>query len=75
MERRALTSAQASCAIMRSAEGRAWRQSMMTKPITILSVLIIATLTIGVALAGRLEQRAQQDRLSFGGEPTELSGH
>jgi hypothetical protein len=74
MERRALTSAQASCAIMRSAEGRARRQSKMTKPITILSVLIIATLTIGVALAGRLEQRAQQDRLSFGGEPTEVSG-
>lgn len=60
---------------MRSAEGRARRQSKMTKPITILSVLIIATLTIGVALAGRLEQRAQQDRFSFGGEPTEVTTH
>jgi hypothetical protein len=47
----------------------------MTKPITLLSVLILATLTIGVALAGRLEQRAQQDRFSLGGEPTEVTAH
>jgi len=44
----------------------------MKKPITILSVLIIAALTIGVAVAGRMEQRAQHDRFSFGAEPTEV---
>ncbi|HEY3145637.1 MAG TPA: hypothetical protein VGJ75_04765 [Dongiaceae bacterium] len=38
----------------------------MKKPITILSVLIIAGLTISVAVAGRLEHRAQRDRFSFG---------
>ncbi|HEV8391466.1 MAG TPA: hypothetical protein VGQ35_16565 [Dongiaceae bacterium] len=42
----------------------------MKKPITALSVLIIAALTIGVAVAGRMEQRAQHDRFSFGAEPT-----
>lgn len=40
----------------------------MKKPITILSVLIIAALTIGVAVAERMGQRAQQDRFSFGAE-------
>ncbi|MGH6892062.1 MAG: hypothetical protein ACREEP_07375 [Dongiaceae bacterium] len=43
----------------------------MRKPITFLSVLLIAALTIGVAVAGRMEQRAQHDRFSFGAEPTE----
>lgn len=43
----------------------------MRRPITILSVLFIAALTIGVAVAERLEQRAQQDRFFFGSEPTE----
>ncbi|HET6157210.1 MAG TPA: hypothetical protein VFE34_02605 [Dongiaceae bacterium] len=38
----------------------------MKKPITILSVLIIAALTMGVAVAERMGQRAQQDRFSFG---------
>ena len=38
----------------------------MKKPIAALSVLIIAALTIGVAVAERMGQRAQQDRLSFG---------
>jgi hypothetical protein len=38
----------------------------MKKPITILSVMIIAALTIGVAVAGRMEQRAHQDRFFFG---------
>jgi hypothetical protein len=42
------------------------RFSNMKKPITALSVLIIAALTIGVAVAERMEQRAQQDRFSFG---------
>ena len=45
----------------------------MKKPITILSVLFIAALTMGVAVADRLEQRAQQDRFSFGTEPTTLA--
>jgi hypothetical protein len=40
----------------------------MKKPITILSVMIIAALTIGVAVAGRMEQRAHQDRFFFGSE-------
>jgi hypothetical protein len=40
------------------------------KPITILSVLLIAALSIGVAMAERIEVRAQHDRLSFGAEPT-----
>jgi hypothetical protein len=38
----------------------------MKKPLTVLSVLIIAALTMGMALAERMEQRAQQDRFSFG---------
>ena len=38
----------------------------MKKPLTILSVLIIAALTMGMAVAQHMEQRAQQDRLSFG---------
>lgn len=42
----------------------------MKKPITVLSVMIIAALTIGVAVAGRMEQRAHQDRFFFGSEPT-----
>ena len=43
------------------------RYKTMKKPITALSVLIIAVLTMGFAVAERMEQRAQQDRLSFGG--------
>jgi hypothetical protein len=39
---------------------------IMKKPLSALSVLIIAALTIGVAVAERMEQRAQQDRFSFG---------
>jgi hypothetical protein len=39
----------------------------MKKPITALSILIIAALTISVAVAERMGQRAQQDRFSFGG--------
>lgn len=38
----------------------------MKKPITILFLLSIAALTMGVAVAQRMEQRAQQDRFSFG---------
>jgi len=47
--------------------------TMMKKPITVLSVLIIAGLTISVALAARLDKRAQQDRFSFG-ENIEYTG-
>ncbi|WP_284735800.1 hypothetical protein [Dongia deserti] len=39
----------------------------MKKPVTALSVLIIVALTIGVAVAERMEQRAQKDRFSLGG--------
>jgi hypothetical protein len=45
----------------------------MKKPITALSILIIAALTIGVAVAQRMDHRAQQDRFSFGTEPTEFA--
>jgi hypothetical protein len=38
----------------------------MKKPLTVLSVLMIAALTMGMAVAQHMEQRAQQDRLSFG---------
>ena len=38
----------------------------MKKPLTILSVLVIAALTMGMALAQHMEQRAEQDRFSFG---------
>ena len=42
----------------------------MKKPITAISVLVIAALTIGVAVAQRMEHRAQQDRFSFGESTT-----
>jgi hypothetical protein len=38
----------------------------MKKSVTALSILVIAALTMGMALAERMEQRAQQDRFSFG---------
>ena len=38
----------------------------MKKPLTAISVLVIAALTIGVAVAQRMEHLAQQDRFSFG---------
>jgi hypothetical protein len=53
--------------------GTALRFNKMKKPITALSVVIIAALTIGAAVAERMGQRAQQDRLSFG-DATEQSG-
>ena len=42
------------------------RVNTMKKPLTALSILVIAALTMGMALAERMEQRAQQDRLSVG---------
>jgi hypothetical protein len=54
-------------------EARRRRLRNMKKPITALSILIIAALTIGVAVAERMGQRAQQDRFSFGTEPTEFT--
>ncbi|MBA4099168.1 MAG: hypothetical protein C0484_20675 [Rhodospirillum sp.] len=38
----------------------------MKKPLTAISILVIAVLTVGVAVAQRMEHRAQQDRFSFG---------
>ena len=40
--------------------------NIMKKPLTILSVLVFAALTMGMAVAERMEQRAQQDRFSVG---------
>ena len=54
---------------MMSVNRRNPRQSAlnaMKKPLTALSILVIAALTMGMALADRMEQRAQQDRLSVG---------
>jgi hypothetical protein len=54
---------------MMSIDRRDPRQSalnIMKKPLAILSVLVIAALTMGMAVAERMEQRAQQDRLSVG---------
>ena len=42
------------------------RLKIMKKPLTAVSILVIAALTIGVAVAQRMEHRAQQDRFSFG---------
>jgi hypothetical protein len=42
------------------------RRAIMKKPLTILSVLVIAALTMGMAVAQHMEQRAQQDRFSVG---------
>ena len=42
------------------------RVNTMKKPLTALSILVIAALTMGMALAERMDQRAQQDRLSVG---------
>ena len=44
------------------------KRTNMKKPITALSILIIAALTMGVAVAERMEQRAQHDRIFFGAE-------
>jgi len=38
----------------------------MKKPLTAISILVIAAFTVGVAVAQRMEHRAQQDRISFG---------
>ena len=38
----------------------------MKMPITPLSILVIAVLTIGAAVAERMDQRAAKDRFSFG---------
>lgn len=42
------------------------RKNTMKKPLTAISILVIAALTVGVAVAQRMEHRAQQDRFSFG---------
>ena len=38
----------------------------MKKPITVLSILIVAAMTLGSAVAEHFEERAQNDRFSFG---------
>lgn len=42
----------------------------MTKPIALAPILLIATLSLSVALAERMKERASQDRLSFGDSNT-----
>lgn len=41
---------------------------MLKKPVTIVSILTVAVLTIGVAVAERMELRASEDRFSVGDE-------
>jgi len=52
--------------MMASAEHRLRHESTMKKPITALSIVVIVALTMGVAVAQRMDQRSQQDRFSFG---------
>jgi hypothetical protein len=40
--------------------------SPLSRPLAIAAVMVILALTIGGALAERMEQRAAEDRLSFG---------
>lgn len=40
----------------------------LKKPITIVSILAVAVLTVGVAVAERMELRASEDRFSVGDE-------
>lgn len=44
----------------------------LRKPITLLSLAIVAALTIGAAVAERMEQRANQDRFSMGDDGERL---
>lgn len=44
----------------------------MRKPITVLSILVVAAMTLGSAVAEHFEKRAQHDRFSFG-EPDTLA--
>jgi hypothetical protein len=66
--RAALTSAQASywMMVVRGTASRQQRFNKMKKPVTAVSILLVAALTMGVAVAQRMEHRAQQDRFSFG---------
>lgn len=45
----------------------------MKKLVAILSILLIAAFTMGVAVSERMEQRAQQDRFSFGNSTEEAA--
>lgn len=38
----------------------------LSKPLAVAAILVILALSIGGALAQRMEQRAAEDRLSFG---------
>ncbi len=43
------------------------RLKNMRRPITVLSILFVAVLTMGFAVIERMEHRAQQDRFTLGG--------
>ncbi len=45
----------------------------LKRPITLVSVAVIAALTIGVAVAERMELRASEDRFSMGAEHLPVS--
>ena len=47
----------------------------LKKPVTIVSILAVAVLTIGVAVAERIELRASQDRFSMGGSHLPVSAN
>lgn len=44
----------------------------LKRPITLLSIAVIAALTIGVAVAQRMELRATEDRFSVGDDQATL---
>jgi hypothetical protein len=52
--------------VVRGTASRHQRFNKMKKPVTAVSILLVAALTMGVAVAQRMEHRAQQDRFSFG---------
>lgn len=45
----------------------------LKRPITLVSAVVIAALTIGVAVAERMELRASEDRFSMGDEHLPIS--
>lgn len=45
----------------------------LRKPLTFVALLAVAVVTIGAAVAERIEQRANQDRFSMGGSNLPIS--
>lgn len=43
------------------------------RPVTLISIAVVAALTIGVAVAERMELRASEDRFSMGDENLPVS--